>query len=51
MRLVLLDQSGERVVYEGMGQAGLRLEGTYPVQGEARFRLYLDGVLFQEWVP
>jgi beta-lactam-binding protein with PASTA domain len=51
VRLVLLDQSGERVVYEGMGQAGLRLEGTYPVQGEARFRLYLDGVLFQEWVP
>ncbi|GAA6755017.1 serine/threonine kinase [Thermus sp. 2.9] len=51
VRLTLLDADGERVVYEGVGQAGLRLEGTYPARGEARFRLYLDGVLFQEWAP
>ncbi|MGC8904253.1 PASTA domain-containing protein [Thermus sp.] len=51
VRLVLLDERGERVVYEGMGREGLRLEGSYQVQGEARFRLYLDGELFQEWAP
>jgi beta-lactam-binding protein with PASTA domain len=51
VRLVLLDARGEHVVYEGPGQEGLRLEGTYQAQGEARFRLYLDGEPFQEWTP
>ncbi len=51
VRLVLLDERGEQVVYEGPGQEGLRLEGGYRVQGEARFRLYLDGELYQEWAP
>ncbi|TBH21138.1 PASTA domain-containing protein [Thermus thermamylovorans] len=51
VRLSLLDARGEHVLYEGEGQAGLRLEGTYRVQGEARFRLYLDGEPFQEWTP
>ncbi|GGM98395.1 serine/threonine protein kinase [Thermus composti] len=51
VRLVLLDERGEQVVYEGPGQEGLRVEGTYQVVGEARFRLYLDGFLFQEWAP
>uniref|UniRef100_A0A831XHL5 PASTA domain-containing protein n=1 Tax=Thermus islandicus TaxID=540988 RepID=A0A831XHL5_9DEIN len=51
VRLVLLDERGERVVYEGEGREGLRLEGAYQVQGEARFRLYLDGALFREWTP
>lgn len=51
VRLVLLDARGEHLVYEGPGQEGLRLEGTYQAQGEARFRLYLDGELFQEWRP
>ena len=51
VRLVLVDERGEQVLYEGPGQAGLRLEGGYRVQGEARFRLYLDGELYQEWAP
>lgn len=51
VRLTLLDAQGEQVLYEGPGQAGLRLEGTYQAQGEARFRLYLDGEVFQEWAP
>jgi len=51
VRLVLLDERGEQVVYQGMGGEGLRLEGSYQVQGEARFRLYLNGELFQEWAP
>ncbi|AEV15437.1 hypothetical protein TCCBUS3UF1_3890 [Thermus sp. CCB_US3_UF1] len=51
VRLVLLDARGEHVLYEGEGQEGLRLEGSYQAQGEARFRLYLDGDLFQEWSP
>ncbi|WP_448566473.1 PASTA domain-containing protein [Thermus sp.] len=51
VRLVLVDQRGEQVLYEGPGQEGLRLEGAYRVQGEARFRLYLDGELYQEWAP
>ncbi len=51
VRLVLVDQEGERVVYEGLGQEGMRLEGSYPVQGEALFRLYVDGALFAEWRP
>jgi beta-lactam-binding protein with PASTA domain len=51
VRLVLADERGEQVLYEGPGQAGLRLEGAYRVQGEARFRLYLDGELYQEWAP
>jgi len=51
VRLVLVDERGEQVLYEGPGQAGLRLEGGYRVQGEARFRLYLDGELNQEWAP
>ena len=51
VRLVLVDERGEQVLYEGPGQAGLRLEGGYRVQGEARFRLYLDGKLYQDWAP
>lgn len=51
VRLVLLDERGEQVLYEGPGQEGLRLSGTYQAEGEARFRLYLDGELYQEWAP
>ncbi|WP_234553539.1 PASTA domain-containing protein [Thermus caliditerrae] len=51
VRLTLLDARGEQVLYEGLGQAGLHLEGTYRAQGEARFRLYLDGEVLQEWSP
>ncbi|GAB5603069.1 PASTA domain-containing protein [Thermus sp. FJN-A] len=51
VRLVLLDARGEHVLYEGPGEEGLRLSGTYQAQGEARFRLYLDGELFREWTP
>ncbi|WP_135257083.1 PASTA domain-containing protein [Thermus caldilimi] len=51
VRLVLLDDRGEHLVYEGEGREGLRVSGTYEVVGEARFRLYLDGELFQEWAP
>ncbi|WP_337845042.1 PASTA domain-containing protein [Thermus sp.] len=51
VRITLLDAQGERVVYEGEGQADLQLQGSYEVQGEARFRLYLDGVPVQEWSP
>jgi len=51
VRLLLVDARGAQVVYEGPGEEGLRLSGTYQVLGEARFRLYLDGELFQEWAP
>ncbi|UZX15734.1 PASTA domain-containing protein [Thermus sp. PS18] len=51
VRLVLVDDRGEHLVYEGEGRGGLRVSGTYEVVGEARFRLYLDGELFQEWAP
>ncbi|WP_117237596.1 PASTA domain-containing protein [Thermus sediminis] len=51
VRLVLWDERGEQVLYEGPGQEGLGLEGAYTIQGEARFRLYLDGFLYQEWTP
>ena len=51
VRLLLVDTRGAQVVYEGPGEEGLRLSGTYQVLGEARFRLYLDGELFQEWAP
>nr|WP_245606117.1 hypothetical protein [Thermus amyloliquefaciens] len=51
VRLVLLDDRGEHLVYEGEGREGLGVSGTYEVVGEGRFRLYLDGELFQEWVP
>lgn len=51
VRLVLVDDRGEHLVYEGEGRGGLRVSGTYEAVGEARFRLYLDGVLFQEWAP
>ncbi|WP_114314134.1 PASTA domain-containing protein [Thermus caldifontis] len=51
VRLVLLDDRGEHLVYEGEGREGLRVSGTYEVVGEGRFRLYLDGELFQEWAP
>ncbi|WP_105317230.1 PASTA domain-containing protein [Thermus tenuipuniceus] len=51
VRLVLLDDRGEHLVYEGEGRGGLRVSGTYEVVGEGRFRLYLDGELFQEWAP
>lgn len=51
VRLVLVDERGEHLVYEGEGQEGLRITGTYQVVGKALFRLYLDGELFQEWAP
>ncbi|MBW6394857.1 MAG: PASTA domain-containing protein [Thermus sp.] len=51
VRLVLVDDRGEHLVYEGEGRGGLRVSGTYEAVGEARFRLYLDGELFQEWAP
>lgn len=51
VRLVLVDGRGESLVYEGEGREGLRVSGTYEAVGEARFRLYLDGELFQEWAP
>ncbi|AFV75497.1 hypothetical protein Theos_0423 [Thermus oshimai JL-2] len=51
VRVTLLDARGERVVYEGEGRAGLLLQGSYEALGEARFRLYLDGVPVQEWAP
>ncbi|MGQ9511275.1 MAG: PASTA domain-containing protein [Thermaceae bacterium] len=51
VRLTLLDEQGEHTLFEGEGQAGLPLSGRYTALGEARFRLYLDDVLFQEWSP
>lgn len=51
VRLVLLDDRGEHLVYEGEGREGLRVTGTYQVVGKALFRFYLDGELFQEWAP
>lgn len=51
VRLVLVDDRGEHLVYEGEGREGLRVSGTYEAVGEAHFRLYLDGELFQEWAP
>jgi beta-lactam-binding protein with PASTA domain len=51
VRVTLVDARGEHVLYEGEGQAGLPLSGTYTALGEARFRLYLDGALYQEWSP
>ncbi len=51
VQLLLLDAEGARVVFEGPGEEGLLLEGSYRVRGEARFRLLLDGEVFQEWVP
>ncbi|WP_038041176.1 PASTA domain-containing protein [Thermus tengchongensis] len=51
VRLVLVDDRGEHLVYEGEGRGGLRVSGTYEVVGEAHFRLYMDGELVQEWTP
>jgi len=51
VRLVLVDDRGEHLVYEGEGRGGLRVSGTYEAVGEARFRLYMDGELVQEWTP
>ncbi|MER3452054.1 MAG: serine/threonine kinase [Thermus sp.] len=51
VRLTLVDARGEHVLFEGQGQAGLPLSGRYTAFGEARLRLYLDGVLYREWAP
>lgn len=51
VRLTLVDARGEHVLFEGQGQAGLPLSGSYTAFGEARFRLYLDGALYREWTP
>lgn len=51
VRLLLVDDRGEHLVYEGEGREGLRVSGTYQAVGKAVFRLYLDGTLFQEWTP
>ena len=49
VRLVVTDENGTRVLYEGPTQKGWRLEGEVAVKGKATFRLYVGDYLYQEW--
>ena len=49
VRLMVRDQQGIRVLYDGPTQSGWRMEGEVPVVGQATFRLVVGGELFQEW--
>jgi len=49
VRLVVEDQDGRRVLYEGPTQKGWRLQGEVTVRGEARFKLYVGDYLYQSW--
>lgn len=49
VRLLVRDQEGIRVLYDGPTQSGWRMEGEVPVVGQATFRLFVGGQLFQEW--
>ena len=49
VRLVVQDENGTRVLYEGPTQKGWRLEGEVVVRGPAHFRLYVGDYLYQEW--
>ena len=49
VRLVVTDEEGTRVLYEGPTQKGWRLEGEVVVKGKADFKLYVGDYLYQEW--
>lgn len=49
VRLVVTDDNGERTPIDTFAQGGSTLEGSVRVKGDARFKLYLDGFLYQEW--
>ncbi len=49
VRLLVQDENGTRVLYEGPTQKGWRLEGEVAIKGRAHFRLYVGDYLYQEW--
>lgn len=50
VRLVVSDNNGKRVLYEGPTQKGWHIEQKkFPVHGVATFRLYVGGFLYQQW--
>ncbi len=51
MRLVLLDDGGSRWSTRGWEGEACGWRGVTRSRESARFRLYLNGELFQEWAP
>ena len=49
VKLVVTDEDGTRVLYEGPTQKGWRLTGEVPVKGKATFELYVGEYLYQRW--
>jgi len=49
VRLVVRDEEGERTPIDTFAQGGATLKGSVQVKGDARFELYLDDFLYQEW--
>ncbi len=49
VRLVVVDEGGEREAFNTFVQPGSVLEGSLEVRGTATFRLYLNDFLYQEW--
>ena len=48
VKIVLIDAIGEREVLNELKQPGSKIDITVPYGGEAKFRIYVDGVLVRE---
>ena len=49
VRLVVEDEAGRHVPIDTYAPGGTTLEGSVKVKGTARFQLFLDEFLYQEW--
>jgi len=49
VRLVVQDESGSKTPIDTYAPVGTTLEGSVRIKGKARFQLYLDGFLYQQW--
>ncbi|WP_293178033.1 PASTA domain-containing protein [Oceanithermus sp.] len=49
VRLVVEDEAGRRVPIDTYAPGGTTLEGSVKVKGTARFQLFLDEFLYQQW--
>jgi len=48
LRIVMLDQSGEREVFNGLRAPGSKIDLTAPYGGPAKIRIFVNGILVEE---
>ncbi|MBI4051373.1 MAG: PASTA domain-containing protein, partial [Elusimicrobia bacterium] len=48
IRIVLVDQSGEREVFNGLRPPGSKIDLTIPQTGSAKIRIFANGILVEE---